>query len=62
VGVKEIDLRRSNKNERTPERSGSKHYPERGRKPPGWLRGSKEETIWVTPRAEKERDGRAKKG
>ena len=62
VGVKEIDLRGSNENERTPERSGSGRYPERGRKPPGWLRGSEEETIRVTPRANKGLDGRAKKG
>jgi hypothetical protein len=62
VGVKEIDLRGTNENERTPERFGSGRYPERGRKPPGWLRGSEEETIWVTPRANKGSDGRAKKG
>jgi hypothetical protein len=62
VGVKEIDLRGSHENERTPEKSGSGRYPERGRKPPGWLRASEEETIWITPRANKGSDGRAKKG
>jgi hypothetical protein len=61
VGVKEIDLPGSNENERTPEISGSGRYPERGQKLPSWLRGSEEETIWITLRANRGSDGRAKK-
>jgi hypothetical protein len=51
VGVEEVDLRESNENEKTPERIGSGRYPKRARRSPGWLRGSEEETVWVTPRA-----------
>jgi hypothetical protein len=45
VGDKEVDLRGSNENEKTLERTGSRRYPERDRRPPGWLRWSEEETI-----------------
>jgi hypothetical protein len=61
VEVEEVDLRGSNENEKTPERANSGRYPERGRRPPSWLRGSEDESVWVTPKASKGPNGRAKK-